>query len=144
MINIFLTFEKDDNTGRYFIISGETRKSDEPFYWPGNTQDNGKIEKLTNMKIIIESDLTVGISSFALMRRRQEEDHSYLGENCNVKSDVSDELSGKCGDSYYCYNIENGKCIKFRKKNAKIMNQYQTHVQNVFNFSQWAMESTWK
>ena len=119
LINISLTFEKDVDTGGYFIISDETGKSDEPFYWPGNTQNNGKIEKLTNMEIILESDLTVGISSFALMRRRKEEVHSYLGENCNVKSDDNDELSGKCGDGYYCNNNENGKCKKNPKKECK-------------------------
>ena len=119
LINISLTFEKDDNTGGYYIISGETGKSDEPFYWPGNTQDNGKIEKLTNLELILESDLTIGISSFALMRRRQKEDHSYLGEYCNVKSDDNDELSGKCGDGYYCNNNENGKCVQIPKKECK-------------------------
>ena len=119
IINISLTFQKNETVGGYYITSGETGKSDEPFYWPGNTEDNGKIEKLTNMEIILESDLSVGLSSFALMRRRSKEEHSYLGEKCNVKSDDDKTLNGKCGDSYYCDKNENGQCLKIPKKECK-------------------------
>ena len=112
IINASLTFEKNknDTEGGYFIISEETgQKSEEPFYWPGIYQNNGKIEKLTNMEIILESDKPVGISSFSLMRRRDFEESSYLGEHCNNKY-INDILNGRCGDGFYCQNPINGTC----------------------------------
>ena len=121
IVNISLTFEKNNNEteGGYFIISEETGKSSEPFYWPEIYKDNGKIEKLTNMEIILESNLTVGISSFALMRRRGKEEESYLGENCNVKNREG-ELNGKCGDGFYCNKQINGStCLPSPKKECK-------------------------
>ena len=38
------------------------------------------LDKFTNMEIILESDLPVGLSSYSLMRRRDKEKDSYLGE----------------------------------------------------------------
>ena len=79
-INVSMTFEENDNSseGGYFIITSDADKSDEPFYWPEIVPDNGKNEKLTNLEIILESDLPVGISSFSLMRRRDLEESSYF------------------------------------------------------------------
>ena len=102
VINVSMTFEKNDNNteGGYFIITSDADKSEEPFYWPDTYSNNGKIEKLTNLEIILESDLPVGISSFSLMRRRNLEESSYLGENCNIiKNEVS---NGRCGDGFFC------------------------------------------
>ena len=83
IVNLSLTFEENpnDTIGGYFIISSETGKSPEPFYWPEIVEDNGKQKKLTNIEIILESNLTVGISSFSLMRRRNKDNDSYLGED---------------------------------------------------------------
>ena len=122
VINISLTFEKNrnDTEGGYFIISGETgEKSTEPFYWPELVKNNDKSEKLTNMEIILESNNSVGISSFALMRRRAKEEDSYLGDKCNIKTREG-ILSGKCGDGFYCNSKFNGsKCEKIPKKECK-------------------------
>jgi hypothetical protein len=82
-INLSLTFKKNDNEteGGYFVISGETGESEEPFYWPEILEGNGKLKKLTNMEIILESDLPVGLSSISLIRRREFKDESsYLGD----------------------------------------------------------------
>ena len=120
-LNITMTFEKNPNTseGGYFIIT-EMGKSPEPFYWPEIVEDNGKIEKLTNMEIILESDLPVGLSSFSLMRRRKLEEDSYSGEECNVKSsENSDVLNGRCGDGYHCNKVEKGKCEKCKNNRCK-------------------------
>ena len=118
IVNISLTFEKDETTRGFYVISEETGKSEEPFYWPGNTDNNGKLKKLTNMEIILESDLTVGVSSFSMMRRRSSEEHSYLGENCNVLNEFN-VLSGKCGDGYYCDPNLTGQCKKIQNKECK-------------------------
>ena len=40
-----------------------------------------KLLKLTNMEIILESNNSIGVSSFALMKRREKEENSFLGEN---------------------------------------------------------------
>ena len=87
----------------------------EPFYWPVKVKNNGKLEKLTNIEIILESNNTVGISSFSLMRRRNEEKESYLGEGCNILNDEG-VLNGKCGDGFYCLNKE---CTPSLKKECK-------------------------
>ena len=111
IVNVSVTFEKNDNEteGGYFIISEETGNSSEPFYWPGIYEDNGKNEKLANMEIILESDLSVGVSSFSLMRRRDLEENSYLGQKCNMKY-INEELNGRCGDGFYCDKPNNGTC----------------------------------
>ena len=120
IINISLTFEKNINEteGGYFIISGETGKSKEPYYWPIFVKNSGKLEKLTNMEIILESDLPVGISSFSLMRRRELEESSYLGKKCNVENGEN-ILSGRCGDGFYCDTVKNGTCKRSPKKHCK-------------------------
>ena len=84
-INISLTFKPNDNIteGGYFVISEDTGQSEEPYYWPDIIEDNGKLKKLTNMEIILESDLPVGLSSYSLMRRRNLETESYLGRDCS-------------------------------------------------------------
>ena len=58
IINISLSFEKNSNEtkGGYFIISKDKGKSKEPFYWPKIEKKSGKLEKLTNMEIILESN----------------------------------------------------------------------------------------
>jgi len=120
-INVSLTFEENDNKseGGYFIISEETGKSEEPFYWPEIYENNGKSEKLTNMEIILESDLPVGLSSFSLMRRRDLETDSYLGKKCNVKN-RENVLNGKCGDGFYCDRDINGtECKQCQEKKCK-------------------------
>lgn len=61
------------------------------------------------MEIILESDLSVGLSSFSLMRRRDFEDSSYLGNQCNMKY-INEELNGRCGDGFYCDKPNNGTC----------------------------------
>ena len=121
IINASLKFEENDNSseGGYFIINEETgQKSEEPFYWPEKYINNGKIEKLTNMEIILESDLPLGISSFSLMRRREYEENSYLGKKCNMKY-INDILNGRCGDGYYCNRTTNGECRQCKKKQCK-------------------------
>ena len=119
IINISLTFEKNGNEakGGYFIISKDKGKSKEPFYWPKIEKDSGKLEKLTNMEIILESNLSVGLSSFSLMRRRDLEEHSYLGKKCNVKN-RENVLNGKCGDGFYCNQINN-ECKQCSRKECK-------------------------
>ena len=71
-INISLTIrEKDNETeGGYCVISDEILKSEEPFYWPDILEDNGKLTILSNMEII-ESDLLIRLSSYPLMRKRE-------------------------------------------------------------------------
>ena len=116
-INVSMTFEENDNSseGGYFIITSDADKSDEPFYWPEIVPDNGKNEKLTNLEIILESNLPVGISSFSLMRRRDLEESSYLGEKCNI---IKDEVSnGKCGDGFFC--TSGNKCQQCENKECK-------------------------
>ena len=123
IINISLTFKKNDNEteGGYFIISGETGESEEPFYWPDILEDNGKLKKLTNMEIILESDLPVGLSSYSLMRRREFEDESYLGDKCTYYDNTNKKvLNGACGDGYFCNN--NKTCTKCSKKECKECN----------------------
>ena len=68
-INLSLTFEKNNNEseGGYFVISSETGQSDKPFYWPELKKGNGKLEKLTNMEIILESDNEIGLSTYLIM-----------------------------------------------------------------------------
>ena len=102
-INVSLSFKINDNDteGGYFIISEETGESKEPFYWPQVKEDNGKLKKLTNMEIILESDLEVGLSSYSLMRRRDLEQQSYLGDECHYDSN-NKIINGTCGDGYYC------------------------------------------
>ena len=117
IINISMTFEKNtnENVGGYFIKTSDRGKSNEPFYWPDTYSDNGKLKKLTNLEIILESDLPLGISSFSLMRRRNLEESSYLGEKCNIiKNGVS---NGKCGDGFFCNS--GYKCQKCAKKECK-------------------------
>ena len=120
-INLSLTFKKNDNAteGGYFVISGDSQ-SEEPFYWPEIIEkDNGKLKKLTNMEIILESDLEVGISTFSLMRRKENIDQSYLGVNCNVDTNQG-ILNGKCEDGFVCNSATNGtkceQCEKFMCK----------------------------
>ena len=115
IVNISLTFELNDTEGGYFVISSETDKSEEPFYWPDIHTDNGKLEKLTNMEIILESDLPVGVSSFSLMRRRDFEESSYLGKKCNINQ--NGVLNGKCGDGFYCKS--NNECQQCNNKECK-------------------------
>ena len=115
IVNISLTFELNDTEGGYFVISSETDKSEEPFYWPDIYTDNGKLEKLTNMEIILESDLPVGVSSFSLMRRRDFEESSYLGQKCNINQ--NGVLNGKCGDGFYCKS--NNECQQCNNKECK-------------------------
>ena len=119
IVNISLKFEKNPNetVGGYFIISEETGTSSEPFYWPEIVKDNGKLEKLTNLEIILESNLTVGISSFSLMRRRNKDNDSYLGDKCDVENDIG-VLNGKCGDGFYC-NKANNLCTQSPKVECK-------------------------
>ena len=76
IINISMTFEKNtnENVGGYFIKTSDRGKSNEPFYWPDTYSNNGKLKKLTNLEIILESDLPLGISSFSLMRRKNLEE----------------------------------------------------------------------
>ena len=120
IINISLTFEINNNNSEkgYFIISSDTDKSEEPFYWPEAVDEyigNGKNEKLTNLEIILESDLSLGLSSFALMRRRDLEESSYLGKQCNIiKNDIS---NGKCGDGFFCQS--NNECKQCENKECK-------------------------
>ena len=122
-INLSLTFEENKiNTteGGYFVISSETGQSDKPFYWPEIIEkDNGKLKKLTNMEIILESDLEVGISTFSLMRRKENIDQSYLGDKCNVDTNQG-ILNGKCEDGFVCNSPTNGtkceQCEKFQCK----------------------------
>jgi hypothetical protein len=120
IVNVSVTFKKNDNEteGGYFIISEETGKSSEPFYWPGIYEDNGKNEKLANMELILESDLPVGVSSFSLMRRRDFEDSSYLGKQCNMKY-INEELNGRCGDGFFCDREKNGTCQQCEKRQCK-------------------------
>ena len=119
IVNISLSFEKNKNAteGGYFIISEETgKKSEEPFYWPEFVDNNGKIDKLTNMEIILESDFPLGVSSFSLMRRRDLEKESYLGNKCNVKN-RENVFNGRCGDGYSCNKDVNGtECQRCKKK----------------------------
>ena len=120
IINISLTFGVNDGDSEkgYFIISSDTDKSEEPFYWPEAVDEyigNGKNEKLTNLEIILESDLSLGLSSFALMRRRDLEESSYLGKQCNIiKNDIS---NGKCGDGFFCQS--NNECKQCENKECK-------------------------
>ena len=120
IINISLTFEINNNNSEkgYFIISSDTDKSEEPFDWPEAIDEyigNGKNGKLTNLEIILESDLSLGISSFALMRRRDLEESSYLGKQCNIiKNDIS---NGKCGDGFFCKS--NNECKQCENKECK-------------------------
>ena len=117
IINASLTFEKNNNQteGGYFIKSLDKGKSKEPFYWPDTYTNNGKLKKLTNMEIILESDLLVGISSFSLMRRRNLEESSYLGNKCNI---IKDGISnGKCGDGFFCNN--DNKCERCQNNACK-------------------------
>ena len=121
IVNISLSFEKNKNAteGGYFIISEETGKSKEPFYWPEFVDNNGKIDKLTNMEIILESDFPLGVSSFSLMRRRDLEKESYLGKKCNVKN-RENVFNGRCGDGYSCNKDVNGtECRRCKKKQCK-------------------------
>ena len=119
IINISLSFEKNSNEtkGGYFIISKDKGKSKEPFYWPKIEKKSGKLEKLTNMEIILESNLPLGLSSFSLMRRRDLEENSYLGKKCNVINEQN-ILNGKCGDGFYC-NLDNHECEQCSKKECK-------------------------
>ena len=147
IVNISLTFEKNENEteGGYFIISEETGKSSEPFYWPEIYEENGKIEKLTNMEIILESDLPVGISSFSLMRRRDTEESSYLGEKCNVKNREG-VLNGKCGDGFRCNLPINGtKCEMCTNKLCKNCDSDKNKCNECFLISvdgQWNQKGT--
>ena len=121
IMNISLTFEKNDNDteGGFFIISEETGKSEEPFYWPDILDENGKIEKLTNLEIILESNFPLGVSSFSLMRRRETEESSYLGKECNMKYEY-DILNGRCGDGFHCNSNINGTgCVPCEKRQCK-------------------------
>ena len=123
IINISLTFEKNQNEaeGGYFIISKDKGKSKEPYYWPVEVNsNNNRLKKLTNMEIILESNLPLGLSSFSLMRKRDLPENSYLGEKCNVKSyDNDNVLNGKCGDEYYCSAETDGKCEKCKNNKCK-------------------------
>ena len=117
-INVSLTFKKNDNKteGGYFVKSEETGQSEEPFYWPEFLEKNGKLKKLTNMEIILESDLAVGLSSYSLMRRRTLETESYLGKKCSYDNNKK-VLNGTCGDGYYCKS--NKTCDFCQKKECK-------------------------
>ena len=120
-VKIDLTFKKNnvESEGGYFIISPKTGESNKPFYWPGNTKYNGKLKKYTNMEIILESNYSIGLSSFSLMRDRENEAESFLGTKCNVKNN-NNILNGKCGDGYSCNQEINGdKCMKCNRKECK-------------------------
>ena len=118
-INVSLTFEKnsDNIKGGYFIISDQKGKSPEPFYWPTMPASSEKLLKLTNMEIILESNNSIGVSSFALMKRREKEENSFLGEKCNVES--HGVINGKCGDGFFCNKESNGNCKMCDKKECK-------------------------
>ena len=123
-INVSLTFEKNDNTteGGYFIISEETGQSSEPFYWPQIKENNGKLPKLTNMELILESDLELGLSSFSLMRRRDLEEESYLGKECHLDSNDK-PINGTCGDGFVCKSNKTCEmCKKIECKECKKTN----------------------
>ena len=141
-INSSLTFEKNNNEieGGYFIISGEKGKSTKPYYWPLKEINNGRLEKLTNMEIILESDFPVGISSFSLMRRRNLVNSSYLGNKCNVKNREG-EYNGKCGDGYYCDQEINGteckQCENRQCKSCDIESQQCTQCFIISVDGQW-------
>ena len=127
-INLSLTFKKNDNDTEkgYFVISNETGQSEEPFYWPYIVEeDNGKLNKLTNMEIILESDLPVGLSSFSLMRRRNKEEESYNGQFCTFNTPNKKVFNGACGDGYFCKtnNTECQKCKKIECKECSSENE---------------------
>ena len=117
-VNVSLSFKKNNNEteGGYFVISEETGESEEPFYWPEIIENNGKLKKLTNMEIILESDLPIGLSSYSLMRRRENDLESYLGNECYY-DDNKKVLNGTCGDGYFCNN--KNKCEKCSKIECK-------------------------
>ena len=70
------------------------------------------------MEIILESDLSVGLSSYSLMRRRNVEGESYLGEKCSYYDNINKKvLNGACGDVFFVIIIKHVICVK--KKNAK-------------------------
>ena len=145
-INISLTFKKNDNEteGGYFVISGETGESEEPFYWPEILEDNGKLKKLTNMEIILESDLPVGLSSYSLMRRKEFKDESsYLGDKYSYYDNTNKKvLNGAYGDGYFCNNIKT--CIKCSKKECKEIKNISVNadsIKQLFNFSRRSKES---
>ena len=119
-VNLSLTFRKNENPteGGYFVISGETGESDKPFYWPEMPETSGRSQKLSNMEIILESDLPVGLSTFSLMRRREEETKSHLGDNCSYyNQDTLEVLNGVCGDGFFCK--ANNTCKQCKKKECK-------------------------
>ena len=146
VINLSVTFEKNTNEteGGYFIVS-ETGKSEKPFYWPEIYPTNGKIEKLTNMEMILESNLPVGLSSFSLMRRRETEESSYLGKKCNVENREK-VLNGKCGDGFRCEKPKNGtKCERCENKLCKNCDYDKTKCNECFMISvegQWNTRGT--
>ena len=118
-INVSLTFKENtvkSTEGGYFVISEETGESDKPFYWP-QLLENGKLPKLTNMELILESDLELGLSSFSLMRRRDLEEQSYLGKECHYNS-IGYPINGTCGDGYVCKS-DNKTCEKCKKIECK-------------------------
>ena len=119
-INLSLTFKENENTTEkgYYVVSSETGQSDKPFYWPDEVGGTGRLQKLTNMEIILESDLSVGLSSYSLMRRRELEEQSYLGDKCTYSNDVTKKvLNGACGDGYFC--DKNETCTKCKKIECK-------------------------
>ena len=120
-INLSLTFKENDNISEkgYFVISSETGQSDKPFYWPKLEKGNGKLEKLTNMEIILESDNEIGLSTYSLMRRRDLETDSYLGKECNKKKENEKDLNGVCGDGFFCKSNKCEKCERFECKECK-------------------------
>ena len=118
-INVSLTFKPNPNVtqGGYLVISEDTGESEQPFYWEEvNGKNSGKLPKLTNMEIILESDLPVGLSSYSLMTRRELEEESFLGKKCSYDEN-KEVLNGVCGDGYYCK--QNQTCEKCDKKICK-------------------------
>ena len=119
-VKVSLTFEKNENItiGGYFVISEEKGKSTEPFYWPIVVNDNGKLKKLTNMEIILESSASIGLSTYSLMRRRDLEENSYLGKECHYDSNYK-VINGGCGDGYYCDSTKCKSCTKSHCKDCE-------------------------
>ena len=76
------------------------------------------------MEIILESDLSVGLSSYSLMRRRKKETESFIGDNCNYNNTEIGKkvLNGACGDDFFVKIIKHAHNVKiFNAKNVKMI-----------------------
>ena len=142
-INLSLTFEKNGNSteGGYYVVSGETGKSDAPYYWPEYEEKSGREKKLTNMEIILESDNKLGLSSYSLMRRKNTIDESYLGSDCQIYNNMK-TYSGVCEDGFVCNSEKNGskceqcenfECKECDGKNGKCTKCFSISVEGQWN-----------